>query len=86
MNFYEFTQILHRAQMQSNPIPGQFLMSYWNGLSLSFPKLASNVVGKFPRIEAMGTRQSTDELIWNCCSVNWSFLQHFNKINYVKIN
>jgi hypothetical protein len=38
MNLPKF---IHPAQMQFNLIPGQFLMSYWKGLSLSSPKLAS---------------------------------------------
>jgi hypothetical protein len=67
------------AQKQSNPIPGQFLMSYWNGLSLSSPKLASNVK-KFAKTETAGKRWSTDGLIGISFSINWWFFFRYNKI------
>jgi hypothetical protein len=65
-------KFFHWAQMQSNPIPGQFLMSYWNGLSLLLPKLASNA-GTFSQLETAGKRRSTDGLIGIRFPVIWWF-------------
>jgi hypothetical protein len=65
-------KLFHLAQMQFNLIPGQFLMSYWNGLSLSSPKLASNV-DTFSSNLTVGKRRSTDGLIGFCFPVNWFY-------------